>query len=685
MSGGFNAGDTNHDGAVSPGETWQYAVSYTLTQADIDNGGVVDPNLAHNNTATVTTSEGATTSASAAVLIDQDPHATLVKSASVADGTADAAGDVINYTIAVTNDGNMSLTSPLVSDPSVSNLAPVMSGGFNAGDTNQDGKVSVGETWQYTASHTVTQADIDNGGVVDPLLAYNNTATFTDGQNATASGSASVPIVQNPHATLAKAASVADGTADAAGDVINYTIAVTNDGNMSLTSPVVSDPSVSNLAPVTSGGFNAGDTNHDGKVSVGETWQYTANHTLTQADIDNGGVVDPNLTYNNTATFTDGQNATASGSASVPIVQNPHVELAKAASVADGTADAAGDVINYTIAATNDGNMSLTNPTVSDPSVSNLAYTSGDTNNDGKLSVGETWHYTASHTVTQSDIDNGGVVNPNLTYNNTATFTDGQNATASASASVPIVQNPHVTLAKAGTVADGSADTPGDVINYTIAVHNDGNMTLTNPVVTDPSVNNLAGVDANSDGFNDGDTNLDGKLSVNETWQYTASHTVTQSDLDGGSINNTATVTTHEGATASGSASVPAAQHASMTLSETALGFHDTDADGDSDGTADAGDTIDYSFMLTNTGNVTQTNIGVSDPAGSGSVAITGGPLASLAPGASDSTHWHGTHVINNEDVGKGYFENEAVANSDEGNAVTGTVHVVLADLHLLV
>src|SRR5207253_2319698 len=133
------------------GETWQYAVSYTLTQADIDNGGVVDDNLAHNNTATVTTSEGATSSASAAVLIDQDPHATLAKTATVADGTADAAGDVINYTIAVTNDGNMSLTSPVVSDPSVSNLA------YTFGDNNNDGKLSVGETWHYTANHTVTQ------------------------------------------------------------------------------------------------------------------------------------------------------------------------------------------------------------------------------------------------------------------------------------------------------------------------------------------------------------------------------------------------------------------------------------------------------------------------------------------------------------------------------------------------
>ena len=40
--------------------------------------------------------------------------------------------------------------------------------GFNDGDTDNDGQLDVGETWQYTVSYTVTQDDIDNGGVVDP-------------------------------------------------------------------------------------------------------------------------------------------------------------------------------------------------------------------------------------------------------------------------------------------------------------------------------------------------------------------------------------------------------------------------------------------------------------------------------------------------------------------------------------
>ena len=54
--------------------------------------------------------------------------------------------------------------------------------------------------------------------------------------------------------------------------------------------------------------------------------------------------------------------------------------------------------------------------------------------NDGKLDLTETWVYTASHTVTQDDIDNGGVVNPALTYNNTASVTTAHRVNADADA-----------------------------------------------------------------------------------------------------------------------------------------------------------------------------------------------------------------------------------------------------------
>src|SRR5262249_57407346 len=102
------------------------------------------------------------------------------------------------------------LTDLVVTDRFVSNLAAVDADqdGFNDGDTNKDGKLSVGETWHYTANHTVTQAEIDNNGIVDPALAITNTATADTNQTAPESDSASVAVVQNPDLTITKTADV---------------------------------------------------------------------------------------------------------------------------------------------------------------------------------------------------------------------------------------------------------------------------------------------------------------------------------------------------------------------------------------------------------------------------------------------------------------------------------------------
>src|SRR5205807_922082 len=115
------------------------------------------------------------------------------------------------------------------------------------------------------------------------------------------SASASVPLVYNPAFTISKVAAVADGTADSAGDVINYTITVKNTGNISLTGTSVSDK-VEAYAGTSVSGPASGDGNSNGVLDVGETWVYKTSYTLTQADLDNKGGGDGKL--DNTATAT---------------------------------------------------------------------------------------------------------------------------------------------------------------------------------------------------------------------------------------------------------------------------------------------------------------------------------------------------------------------------------------------
>ena len=541
----------------------------------------------------------------------------ISKTASAPGGVADHVGEVITYTIEVSDVGNTNLTNVVVTDPSVSDLTkgPDIIG-------NNDNVLNPGEEWSFTAHYTVTQADISNAGEGSDIV---NVATASSAQTSPISATTFVPVASPlPHTTVVMTPTPA--TATFAGEVINYAIAVTNDGGQDLTDPVVTDVVGFQQPQVQSGGFDVGDTNQDGILNIGETWQFTATQTITQAEIDNlngGGIptVASGLTHDFTVRSLYDQGGPDVATSSIPIVQNPHVTLTEAASLSDGgtAADAANEVIKYTIALTNDGNMDLTHPLVSDPSVSDLApvlaggFNAGDTNHDGELSVGETWQYTADHTVTQAEIDNGGVVNPTLAISNTASATTDQGASASATASVPVTQTPSLTLAKAGTFNDTNGNglaNPGETISYAFTETNTGNMTLHNVAVSDQGSGvtvSGAPIGSLAPGASDGTT-------------FTGGYTITQADVDAGFKDNTAGATSDNATSAPATAHVVLPQSAQMALTES--------ASDPSNSPAIAGDSLIYTFSLTNDGNVTLHNPMVSDTATTGvAVELSGGNI----------------------------------------------------------
>src|SRR5690606_18191498 len=76
------------------------------------------------------------------------------------------------------------------------------------------------------------------------------------------------------------------------------------------------------------------------------------------------------------------------------------------------------------------------------------------------------------------------------------------------------------------------------------------------------------------------------------------------------------------------------------------------------------GDVINYTFVVTNTGNVPLTNVTVTD----NNATVSGGPI-SLGVGQSDSTTFTAVHVITQADIDAGYVYNLATAT---GNPPTG-------------
>ncbi|MCA0133958.1 DUF7507 domain-containing protein, partial [Winogradskyella alexanderae] len=114
------------------------------------------------------------------------PSITTVKDFADIDGGAlteyDTVGQVINYTITLTNDGNVTVYNPTMAD-ATADAAPVR--GADA-PGNNDGVLDVGETWTYTASHTVTQADLDLGFYTNTAEGDGSADTDGDGTGDTA-------------------------------------------------------------------------------------------------------------------------------------------------------------------------------------------------------------------------------------------------------------------------------------------------------------------------------------------------------------------------------------------------------------------------------------------------------------------------------------------------------------------
>jgi PKD repeat protein len=172
---------------LNPGETWAYTGDYRLTQDDINNNENID------NTATVSSNEAPEKSSSVGMPIDQKADLSIYKSIIGIDEAGDYMinnpGDVIQYQVAVQNNGKVDLTGVSVRDPMITLAGPF-------GDDVGHGILNPGETWTYTGEYTVTQADIDSNGNGDGFI--ENTATARCNELPSKSSSIELPIISIP-------------------------------------------------------------------------------------------------------------------------------------------------------------------------------------------------------------------------------------------------------------------------------------------------------------------------------------------------------------------------------------------------------------------------------------------------------------------------------------------------------
>jgi len=353
------------------------------------------------------------------------PELTLTKAADPLSYTA--VGDVITYTYTLANSGNTVLDEPFsVQD----DLVTVDCSAAAA-------SLLPGETTTCTASYSVVQADIEAGSVT-------NTATakgyFGSTEVTSAADSVTVNAVQDAELTLTKTADPL--TYAAVGDLISYTYTLENSGNVTLDGPfTVTD----DLVTVDCASAAA-------SLLSGETTTCTSSYTITQADLDAGAVT-------NTATakgyFGSTEVTSAADSVTATAAQNPELTLGKTADPL--TYAAVGDLISYEYLVTNAGNVSLFDITVVDDKAT---VTCPDTS--AGLAPQAAITCTASHAITQADLDAGSLTN-------SAYATDGTIQSAPAQATVTRGA-PVVGMLQVAKVVDWSANEPDTDLTFEICL-----------------------------------------------------------------------------------------------------------------------------------------------------------------------------------------------------------------------
>jgi uncharacterized repeat protein (TIGR01451 family) len=157
--------------AVGGSETC--SVSYTATQSDFDTNGGGDGDIDNTATASGTyASAPVTANGSTQVTVTQNPHLTILKTASPV--TPAKVGDVITYTYVVTNDGNLTIdgvtvndthngygTPPVPGSETLSNDAAPLLDSTDAASNNSWDHLAPGDSVTFTSTYTVTQSDLD--------------------------------------------------------------------------------------------------------------------------------------------------------------------------------------------------------------------------------------------------------------------------------------------------------------------------------------------------------------------------------------------------------------------------------------------------------------------------------------------------------------------------------------------
>jgi uncharacterized repeat protein (TIGR01451 family)/fimbrial isopeptide formation D2 family protein len=454
-----------------------------------------------NNTATVTTTNDGSDSASASVEVrcaDIDVEKT-------ADDATVNAGEQIGFTVTLSNDGTglatgLVFTDVLPGGPGISwSIDPASTGWSITGTAPNQSLVYSPTTLAGGAStsvHVVSDTTADSCGV------YDNTASVTTGNDGSDSDSASTEVL----CADIDVDKTADDASVNAGEQIGFTVTLSNSGEGDATGLVFTDalpggPGISwSIDPASTGWSITGTAPNQSLVYAPTTLAAGAStsvHVVSDTTADSCGV------YDNTASVTTGNDGSDSASDSTA-VRCPDIDIDKTSDDDDGIVGK-GQTVTYTI------NVSVVEGPVTDAVLTDVlpegqTYVDGSQTADPAAASFEVSADGRTLTWTWDSLDNeGAVVTYDVTIDEDAAIGDQTNVAEICVSELPDCEDddetvtvPDLTIVKSFTgntggvfeSEDGSPldGTPiaeiGDVLTYTLT-YDLTNGPVHNGVITD--------------------------------------------------------------------------------------------------------------------------------------------------------------------------------------------------------
>lgn len=313
--------------------------------------------------------------------------------------------------------------------------------------------------------------------------------------------------------------------------------------------------------------------------------------------------------------------------------------------------DSVGDQIDYEFVVTNTSTVALTGVTVAEETFTGTGAAPVPVcpASASYLPAGGSVTCTASYAVTQADLDAGSIRNTASATSATLSGAPVASGPSTVTVTVTTVGGPALAL----TAAPPTYAAVGDTVVYTYVVTNASNVTLTDVGVRSTAFDGAGTAPAPDCGA------AVVSLAPGASVTCTASYVVTQQDLDAGSVGHSAVASGRPSTgapidSAVQSATVTAAQSASLVLAKTVTPTTVTTL----------GATVVYSYLVTNSGNVTLTDVGITESefTGTGLAPTPSCPVAAaqLAPG--NSVTCTASYVVVQGDLDQGAVDNTAVA-----------------------